>query len=125
MGVVYHTHYLVWCEVGRTDYIRQLAVPYAQLERDGWVLAVAEAHIRYLAAARYDDLVRVTTWIDKVQSRAITFGYELMRDDGAGGGERIATATTKLIALDRAGAPRALPASLLEKFHEYASAQGD
>ena len=47
MGVVYHAEYLVWCEVGRTDYIRSLGLPYAELERRGTALAVAEASIRY------------------------------------------------------------------------------
>ena len=35
MGVVYHAEYLVWCEVGRTDFIRGLGLPYAELERRG------------------------------------------------------------------------------------------
>ena len=43
MGVVYHAEYLVWCEVGRTDFIRALGLPYAELERRGTALAVAEA----------------------------------------------------------------------------------
>ena len=117
MGVVYHTHYLVWCEVGRTDYIREMAMPYAQLEREGCVLAVADVHIRYVAAAQYDDVVRVRTWIERVQSRAVTFGYELTREHG-GASERIASASVKLIALDRSGVPRTLPATLLKRFRE-------
>src|SRR5690606_1798658 len=71
MGVVYHTHYLVWCEIGRTDFIRQLGVSYAELERQGLFLAVAEANIRYAGSARYDDPIRVETWLDAVQSRMI------------------------------------------------------
>ena len=43
MGVVYHANYLVWCEMGRTDFIRQLGVPYAELERSGVSLAVNHA----------------------------------------------------------------------------------
>jgi acyl-CoA thioester hydrolase len=117
MGVVYHTHYLVWCEVGRTDYIREWAMPYARLEQEGCVLAVAEVNIRYLAAARYDDLVYVTTWIERVQSRAITFGYSLASERDCTQ-QRIATATIKLIALDGAGAPRTLPDHLLRRFRE-------
>ena len=35
MGVVYHTHYLVWCEIARTDFIRQFGMTYADMERDG------------------------------------------------------------------------------------------
>jgi acyl-CoA thioester hydrolase len=121
MGVVYHTHYLVWCEVGRTDLIRQLGMPYAELERQGLRLAVAEVHVRYHAAARYDDLVRIRTRVERVQSRAITFGYELTRL-GPAGPERLATAETKLVALGATGAPRTLPDRLLERFREVAAA---
>ena len=114
MGVAYHTHYLVWCEIGRTDFIRQLGVSYAELERAGLFLAVAEASIRYAGAARYDDPIRVETWVEGVQSRAITFGYSITRDGNAA--RPLATATTRLISLDAQGAPRALPPSLLERF---------
>ncbi|HUP88737.1 MAG TPA: thioesterase family protein, partial [Longimicrobiales bacterium] len=65
MGVVYHTHYLVWCEIGRTDYIRQFGVTYAELEEQGILLAVADAQIRYIASARYDDLINVETWLER------------------------------------------------------------
>ena len=51
MGVAYHANYLVWCEVGRTDFIRHLGVTYAEMERRGVRLAVADAHLRYHASA--------------------------------------------------------------------------
>jgi acyl-CoA thioester hydrolase len=120
MGVAYHAHYLVWCEVGRTDLIRELGMPYRLLEQGGLSLAVAEAHVRYVAAARYDDVIRVRTWLERVQSRAVTFGYELRRIT-RDSDSRIATAETKLIALDRSGAPRILPASLVERFREFST----
>lgn len=117
MGVVYHTHYLVWCEVGRTDLIRAAGESYAALEAEGIRLAVAEAKVRYVAAARYDDRVRVRTWVERVQSRAVTFGYELTRLS-ADSWVRIATAETRLIALDPAGVPRVLPEPLLQRLRE-------
>ena len=106
MGVVYHAEYLVWCEVGRTDYIRALGLPYSELERRGTALAVAEASIRYHAPARYDDLVRVETRLTDVRSRAITFEY-LIRNGETG--SRLATARTTLVSLDRAGKPVPIP----------------
>jgi acyl-CoA thioester hydrolase len=114
MGVVYHAHYLVWCDVARTDFIRELGTSYAELEREGLYLAVTEASIRYHAAARYDEIIRVQAWLERVQSRAVTFGYEITREEGAPA--RVATAATKLMALDRAGRPRAFPESLLRTF---------
>lgn len=115
MGVVYHTHYLVWCEIGRTEFMRSLGTAYADLERAGLLLAVAEASIRYAASARYDDLIQVQTWVDRVQSRSITFGYELWRAE-PGPPVRLATASTKLVALDRSSSMRTLPAEILERF---------
>jgi acyl-CoA thioester hydrolase len=118
MGVVYHTHYLVWCEVARTGLIRALGGSYAQLEKDGTVLAVANASIRYHASARYDDQIAVSCWPSSVQSRAVTFDYRIDRvADAAGDVQRVrlATASTMLIALDKAGAPRRLPAELVEQ----------
>jgi len=106
MGVVYHAEYLVWCEVGRTDYIRGLGMPYSELERRGTALAVAEASIRYHAPARYDDLIQVETRLTEVRSRAITFEY-LIRN--AGTGERLATARTLLVSLDSSGKPVPMP----------------
>ena len=115
MGVVYHTHYLVWCEIARTDYIRQFGASYAQLEAQGLLLAVAEANIRYSASAKYDDLITVECSLERAQSRVITFGYDIYRDDPAPR-QLLATASTKLIALTRNGATQQIPADLLEKF---------
>ena len=115
MGVVYHAEYLVWCEVGRTDLIRGLGLPYAELERRGTALAVAEATIRYHAPARYDDLIHVETRLTEVRSRAITFDY-LIRN--AASRERLATARTLLVSLDASGKPIPMPAevrALLER----------
>jgi acyl-CoA thioester hydrolase len=106
MGVVYHTNYLVWCEIGRTDFIRTSGLTYAELERRGILLAVAEAEIRYHAAARYDDLVQVNTTLAAVRSRAVTFEYLIANADT---GERLASARTALVSLDRHGRPTALP----------------
>jgi len=109
MGVVYHAQYLVWCEVGRTDYIRALGVPYAELERRGTSLAVGEATIRFLAPARYDDLIRVETTLTAVRSRAITFAYLILNADT---GQRLVTASTMLVSLDREGRPAPLQEEL-------------
>ncbi|MEO5510930.1 MAG: thioesterase family protein [Longimicrobiales bacterium] len=118
MGVVYHTHYLVWCEVARTGLIRALGGSYAQLEKDGTVLAVANANIRYHASARYDDQIAVSVWPLSVQSRAVTFEYRIDRVADAEENHkpiRLATASTMLIALDKTGAPRRLPTHLVEQ----------
>jgi acyl-CoA thioester hydrolase len=115
MGVVYHANYLVWCELGRTELIRVRGTPYAELERQGVVLAVADASLRYHAGARYDDLIRVETWIEELRSRTVTFAYRVLRIGDQGGGEKLATASTRLICIDRHMRPRKLPDDLMRR----------
>lgn len=107
MGVVYHTNYLVWCEIGRTELIRSLTgVSYAKLEDEGVALAVSELSIRYHGAAKYDNLVRVRTSLVEVRSRSVTFDYII---SNAESGERLATARTMLVSLDPRGRPVVMP----------------
>jgi acyl-CoA thioester hydrolase len=115
MGVVYHTHYLVWCEIARTDYIRQFGASYAQLEKQGLLLAVAEANIRYIASAKYDDLITVECTLERARSRILIFNYHVYRDDPKPR-QLLATASTNLIALTPQGATQQIPSDLLEKF---------
>lgn len=116
MGVAYHANYLVWCEIGRTDFIRGLGMSYAELERGGLLLTVAEARVRYHASARYDETVAVDTWVEEVKSRSITFGYRVVRPEEDGSETRLASALTTLIALDQEGTLRRLPPELRDRF---------
>ena len=110
MGVVYHTNYLVWCEIGRTELLRAVTgMSYARLEEQGIALAVAELSIRYHGAARYDNLIRVHTTLTESRSRSITFEYRITNAET---GERLASARTVLISLDPRGRPVKLPDSL-------------
>jgi acyl-CoA thioester hydrolase len=115
MRVVYHANYLVWCEVGRTEYIRTVGVSYAELEARGLMLAVADASIRYHAPARYDDVVRVETTLSEVRSRTVTFEY-LITD--AATGSRLVSARTTLVSLDGDGRTVAMPADFRRLLEE-------
>ncbi|MEO8880942.1 MAG: thioesterase family protein [Gemmatimonadaceae bacterium] len=110
MGVVYHANYLVWCEIARTDLIRTLGASYRELEEERGVrLAVSEASVRYIAAARYDDRIRVETRLSRVTSRTMIFDYTILNADTL---QRLATATTTLISLDSANRVTVLPADV-------------
>jgi acyl-CoA thioester hydrolase len=111
MGVVYHANYLAWCEVGRTDFIRQRGRSYAEIEKLGVGLAVSDAALRFHAPARYDDLIRIETTLAEVRSRTLTFTYVISHAER---GTRLVTATTTLIGLDRDGKIAALPEALRE-----------
>jgi acyl-CoA thioester hydrolase len=112
MGVVYHSNYLVWCEIGRTDFIRELGTPYAELERQNVALAVVEASLRFHGAARYDETVRVRTSLREVRSRTVTFDYLI---ENAETGARLISASTTLASLTRESKPTTLPADLRQK----------
>ena len=113
MGVVYHTNYLVWCEVGRTDFIRARGMSHAEMERAGVGLAVSEMSARFHAAAKYDDMIRVRTTVAEVRSRGITFDYVITR---SADGHRLVSARTALVSIDRTGRPIALPAMVRSLF---------
>jgi acyl-CoA thioester hydrolase len=113
MGVVYHANYLIWCEVGRTDFIRTRGMSYAEIERAGIGLAVSEISARFHGAARYDDLVRVRTTLADVRSRGITFDYVITRAES---GDRLVTARTALVSIDSGGRPVALPRAVRALF---------
>jgi acyl-CoA thioester hydrolase len=109
MQVVYHSNYLIWCEIGRTEMIRSLGTPYSELEKRDVTLAVVEASLRFHAPARYDNLIRVTTTISEVRSRTLTFEYVI---SNAETGERFVTASTKLASLTRDSRLTKLPDQL-------------
>ncbi len=75
MGIVYHTNYIKWFEIGRSEILRDLGIPYAQIERLGYSWPVTELSCRYLSPARYDELVVVETSILEVKRASIKFTY--------------------------------------------------
>ncbi|HEY6218832.1 MAG TPA: thioesterase family protein [Gemmatimonadaceae bacterium] len=113
MGVVYHANYLIWCEIGRTDFIRRCGMSYADIERSGTLLAVSELSARFLGAARYEELIKVQTTLAGVQSRAIVFDYLITNAET---GVRLVTASTTLIAIGRDGRPKSMPQEIRRLF---------
>jgi acyl-CoA thioester hydrolase len=97
MGVVYHARYLVWLDVARTELLRITGTSYRELEAMGLFLVVSEVTMRFRQPARYDDPIRVRTWIRERASRRVTFGYAVEHDTT---GALLATATTALLVLD-------------------------
>lgn len=97
MGVAHHSNYLVWCEQARTDHMRALGASYSSMEEQGLLLPVVEVHVRFRAAARYDEVIRVKCWVREVSSRQVTFGYAVER---VADSRLLATATTSLMAVN-------------------------
>jgi acyl-CoA thioester hydrolase len=100
MGVVYHSNFIIWFEVGRVEALRQLGFAYKQMEQEGCHLPVVQVHCRYRAPAHYDDLITVRTEIRRLRDGVIHFFYEVLRSDG---GELLAEGDTLHFALDDQG----------------------
>jgi acyl-CoA thioester hydrolase len=114
MGVVYHARYLVWLDIARTDHLRQSGMSYRELEAEGLRLAVSQVSIRYRQPARYDDRVRIRCWVREVASRRVEFGYLVEHADDA---RLLATASTRLLALDPTMSLTRLPERVRRALH--------
>jgi acyl-CoA thioester hydrolase len=80
MGVVYHANYLIWFEIGRTEYCRAKGITYRDMEEtDGAFLVVAESYVRYKSPAFYDDNLTVRTRVNEMKKRTLVFEYEIFR----------------------------------------------
>lgn len=79
MGVVYHANYVVWMEVARVEALRSVGLIYAEMEAQGFLVAVIGVNLEYKAAARYDDLIDVTARVTELQSRMMRLSYEIRR----------------------------------------------
>jgi acyl-CoA thioester hydrolase len=106
MGIAHHSSFIIWFEVGRGEYMRQRGGDYAQFEAQGYFLPVSDLDARFVASARYSDVVTVRTWIEELRSRSVTFGYEVVMQAS---GQTLATGHTRHVCVDRAGRVCVIP----------------
>jgi len=112
MGVVYHANYLIWFEIGRTEFCRARGFDYRDMEEsEKAFLVVAESYCRYKAPAYYDDELIVRTHITELRRRSLRFGYEIVR---ATDGVVIAEGETGHVVTDGSGRVRTLPPAFAE-----------
>jgi acyl-CoA thioester hydrolase len=114
MGVVYHSNHLIWFEVGRVEFMREMGFSYRDMEReDGRFIAVAEVTCRYRAPAYYDEEVLVRTRLKSVRESVVVFTYELVRAES---GTLLAEGETTHIVTDSNFKIAALPEKYLSAF---------
>ncbi|HEU5453030.1 MAG TPA: thioesterase family protein [Terriglobales bacterium] len=115
MGVVYHSNFFIWFEIGRVELLRQIGFTYKEMEaRDGCYIAVVDARCRYKSPARYDDEILIRTHLKNVRESLIHFGYEALRADGT----LLAEGETTHIVTDATMNKRVLPERYLEAFRK-------
>jgi acyl-CoA thioester hydrolase len=114
MGVVYHSNYLIWFEVGRVELIRQLGLDYKRLEEEyGCGITVVDVHVRYRAPARYDDELVVQTRLLAARGPVIRFGYKILREED---GVLLCEGESVHVVVGRDMKKRSLPLKYAERF---------
>ena len=113
MGVVYYANYLVWFEVGRADLMRTFGRTYRELEEEGVILPVIEAHCEYKQPARYDEELEIRTTGAVMSPVRMKFLYDVVR---RADGVSVASGHTVHAAVDLRGKPRRLPEELRKAF---------
>jgi acyl-CoA thioester hydrolase len=80
MGIVHHSNYLIWFELGRSEFCRSRGFSYREMEeKDEALMVVAEAYCRYKAPALYEDELIIRTRVEELRSRSMRFVYEIFR----------------------------------------------
>ena len=113
MGIVHNSNYLVWFEVGRSEFCRARGFSYKEMEeKDNALMVVAESYCRYKSPAHYEDLLTVRTRVEEIRSRSMRFIYEIYR---ASDNTLLAEGETLHLVTDENKKVRSLPASYKEK----------
>jgi len=81
MGIVYHANYLRWFEMGRNELFRHLGMPYTEIEAKGLMLPVSEVTCKYIAPAKYDDLLVIETSVNNGFRAGMQFDYRILNED--------------------------------------------
>jgi len=118
MGVVYHSNFLVYFEIGRTDYFRKLGFTYKKMEEDHVYMPVTECHCRYFVPALYDEELEILTRLEMLSRLKIKFLYEVIRKHDQ---KRIAEGHTIHVPMNSEGNPCRVPAVYLEALHKSSS----
>lgn len=120
MGVVHHSTYLFWLEVGRTSLLEAAGFPYHELELSGTMFPVIEYSCRLVGSADYGDHVSIETSIETLRSRTVVFKYRVLCRDKV-----IATASTMHIAVDRDHKPHRMADVLIAALERYVEARSE
>ncbi|MBU2548096.1 MAG: acyl-CoA thioesterase [Proteobacteria bacterium] len=116
MDVVYYGNYLRFFERGRAEFMRDLGMTYKQVEEQGFILPVTEAHCHYHLSARYDDLILIETRIGQVKRASMRFEYQIFQDED--GRKPLAEGYTLHACLNPEGRIVRLPGFLYDLFEK-------
>ena len=104
MGILHHSRYLQYFEMGRVELLRSMGHSYADLEKAGIFFAVVKVEVRYRAPARYDEELTLKTKITKQPTVRIDHEYQLHR-----GKILLAEASSTIACVNREGELEPIP----------------
>ena len=81
MGIAYYANYLRWFEIGRTELLRSWGLPYKEIESQGILLPVAEAHCKYHLPAKYDDILTIEATLSTEIKGGLKIKYQILSED--------------------------------------------
>ena len=114
MGYVYYGNYAQFFEVGRVEWLRALGVSYKSLEESGIMLPVIQLTVNYMKPAKYDDLLTITTSLNKKPLVKIEFDFEVHNENN----DLLTTGFTSLVFMDmKKSKPIKAPQYLLEQIY--------
>ena len=82
MGIAHHSNYFVWFEEGRSNFCRDIGLPYGEWEKNGVFMPVVEVQCRYKSSLLYDEPVTMEVFPAERGAATVTFGYRLRHEDG-------------------------------------------
>jgi acyl-CoA thioester hydrolase len=116
MGVVYHTNYIKWFEVGRNEFMRQLGVPYTELGKLGLNLPLIKVSCDYLKFTTYDQMLTIETKFDYIKRASIRFNSRIWDENKE---NVLVEGYTIHACTNNEGKIRRIPKLLLELINKY------
>lgn len=80
MGIAHHSHYPVWFEQARTEFVTRCGLTYSQMEQEGVLTPLSELHCRFLSPAGYEDRLLVETRMTRLTPARVQFEYRVLRE---------------------------------------------
>ena len=120
MGVVHHSNYFRWFEIGRVEYLRQAGVFLTELMADGIVFPIIHVDCQYKASAKFDDYIIIETKLEELSPVKMVFTYKVIRQSD---GVLLATGSTQSVFTNDNGKITRMPSKYYEKLQTSAKSR--
>ena len=118
MGVVHHSNYIRYFEIGRTEMMSRINLSYKDMEDSGTVMPITNVEVRYCYPAHYDEIICVRSFVKELPKARMTFYYEIYNEAG----KLLADGNTTLAFLNKeTGRPQRVPEMMVKAMEKYLS----